>query len=326
MAEKPRGPPRGAAMDVEGSRVKHLRCVAPGRARVAPAVLKRRHALAARARSPPRRVIAVGRRTERHPGAADERTTRADVRVEAGRTNAVRRGHVEGRRPGAIEGGRAVSPRKDLGLRPDQRLGVGRVQRRVRHRSRGCTRDDQAQAPVARSERRLPAVRRGEGAGLFPAVQLRAVSEPAKPGRLVRRRLRQLAHRRAAPGHPAAEILRAVLGVVPHAEDALLPVRLVLELVAGRSGPGRRRRQPDVELQPARQRRGRHHLAARGAKHRRAVPLLARCRRSPDRRRVLSRVVHLRCLAQRRVPHQGQVHGDVRQQPEHARRKRGAAR
>ncbi len=36
--------------------------------------------------------------------------------------------------------------------------------------------------------------------------------------------------------------------------------------------------------------------------------------------------VHLRRLAQRRVPHQGQVPGDVRQQLEHARRERGAAR
>ena len=37
----------------------------------------------------------------------------------------------------------------------------------------------------------------------------------------------------AAPGHPAAEVLRAVLGVVPHAEDALLPLRLVVECLAG---------------------------------------------------------------------------------------------
>ena len=44
-----------------------------------------------------------------------------------------------------------------------------------------------------------------------------------------------------------------------------------------------------------------------GAKHRGPVPVLARRGRSPDRRRVLPRVVHLRRLAQRRVPHQGQV-------------------
>ena len=55
-------------------------------------------------------------------------------------------------------------------------------------------------------------------------------------------------------------------------------------------------------------------------------PVLARRGRPPDCRRVLPRIVHLRRLAQRRAPHQGQVHGDVRQQPEHARRERGAAR
>ena len=49
-------------------------------------------------------------------------------------------GHVEGRRAAAIDGRRAVSARKDLGLRPDQRLGVGRLQRRVRHRRRRANR------------------------------------------------------------------------------------------------------------------------------------------------------------------------------------------
>ncbi len=73
-------------------------------------------------------------------------------------------------------------------------------------------------------------------------------------------------------------------------------------------------------------RRCRHHVAALGAKHRGSVPVLARRGQPPDRRRILPRVVHLRRLAQGRVPHQGQVPGDVRQQPEHARRQRGAAR
>ena len=40
-----------------------------------------------------------------------------------------------------------MSARKDLGLRPDQRLGVGRLQRRVRHRPRRGNRDEEAQAP-----------------------------------------------------------------------------------------------------------------------------------------------------------------------------------
>ena len=185
---------------------------------------------------------------------------------------------------------------------------------------------DQAQGPNAHSERRLPARRRREGPDLFPAVQLRPVSEPAEPGRVLRRRLRQHEGDSAAPGHPAAEVLRAVLGVVPHAEDALLPLRLVVERVAGRSGAGRRCRQPDLDLQPVRERGRRHHVAAHRAKHRGSVPVLARRRRPPDRRRVLPRLVHLRRLAQRRVQHQGQVPGDVRQQPEHARRERSADR
>ena len=194
-----------------------------------------------------------------------------DVRVEARRSHAVSSRHVEGRRAAAIDGRRAVSARKDLGLRPDERLGVGRLQRRVRHRPRRGT-GEEAQAPLAHSERRLPALRRRQGPGLFPAVQLRALSEPAESGRFLRRRLRQHAHRDAAPGHPAAEVLRAVLGVVPHAEDALLPLRLVVELIAGRSGAGRGRRQPDLDLQPVRERGCRHHVAAHRAQHRGSVP------------------------------------------------------
>ena len=62
------------------------------------------------------------------------------------------------------------------------------------------------------------------------------------------------------------------------------------------------------------------------AQHRGPVPVLARRGRSPDRRRVLPRLLHDRRLAQGRVRDEGQVHGDVRQQPEHARRQRGAAR
>ena len=105
----------------------------------------------------------------------------------------------------------------------------------------------------------------------------------------------------AAPGHPAAEVLRAVLGLVPHAEDALLPLRLVVEPVTGRSGAGRGRGQPDLGLQPLRERGRRHHVAADRAQHRGPVPVLARRRRPADRRRVLPRLVHLRRLAQRRV-------------------------
>ena len=43
-------------------------------------------------------------------------------------------------------------------------------------------------------------------------------------------------------------------GLVPHAEDALLPLRLVVERIAGRSGAGGWRGQHLVELQPVRER------------------------------------------------------------------------
>ena len=54
------------------------------------------------------------------------------------------------------------------------------------------------------------------------------------------------------------------------------------------------------------------------------VPVLAGCGRPPHRRRVLPRLLHDRLLAQGRVRDEVQVHGDDREQPEHARRQRGA--
>ena len=62
------------------------------------------------------------------------------------------------------------------------------------------------------------------------------------------------------------------------------------------------------------------------AEHRGAVSVLARRGQPAHRRRVLPGLVHLRRLAQGRDRDEAQVHGDVRQQPEHARRQRGAAR
>ena len=171
------------------------------------------------------------------------------------------------------------------------------------HRRRRDSGRRRSPGPVAHPERRLSALRRRQGADIFPAVHLRAISESAEPGRVLRRRLRQHEDRSAAPGHPAAEVLRAVLGVVPHAEDPLLPLRLVVERIAGRSGAGRRRGQHDswtfnrfvsvgvgITSLPSR------------PKHRGPVPVLAWRGRPPDCRRVLSRVVHVRRLAQGRVP------------------------
>ena len=156
--------------------------------------------------------------------------------------------------------------------------------------------------PASHPERRVPAVRRRKGPDLFPAFQLRPLSESAEHRRDLHRRVRQYPHRAAAAGHPAAEVLRAVLRLVPHAEVPLLPVRLVVERVAGRSGAGRRRRQPELHLQPVRHCRRRHHVAADRAQHRRPVPVLARRRRPPDRRRVLPRLVHQRRLGEGRAP------------------------
>ena len=62
------------------------------------------------------------------------------------------------------------------------------------------------------------------------------------------------------------------------------------------------------------------------AQHRGPVPVLARCGRPPDRRRILPRLVHHRVLVEGRITDKGQVHGDDRQQPEHARRQRLANR
>ena len=293
--------------------------------RVAPELLHGGHALVARA-GPPPRVSRGSGGGARHDVGAAALDTFGGLRVEAGRARAVRGRHVQGGRPAAIDRRRTVPARKDVGIRPGARLGLGWLQRRVRHRHRRRTGDDQAIGPGTHSERRLPVGQWREGPDLLPAFQLRALPESAQPRRVLRRRVWRRAHGQATPGHPAPEVLRAILGVVPHAEDALLPLRLVIEPVAGRSGPGRRCRQPDLELQPPCQLGCGHHLAALRPEHRRAVPVLARRGQPPDRRRVLPRVLYLGRVAQGGVPHQGQVHGDDRQQPEHARRERRATR
>ena len=225
-----------------------------------------------------------------------------------GAAHAVRGGHLEGRRAAAIDRKRAMPARKDVGLRPDQRVGVGRLQRGVRHRRRGV-------GGIVEAEAALVTCRTSASCS-STATKARSTSGCSRYARYLnqrnlatslRRCVRQDPHGAAPPGHPAAEILRAVLGMVPHAEDALLPLRLVVERLARRSGAGGRRRQLELDLQPVRDRGSRHHVAAGGAQHRRTVPVLAGRRRSPDRRRVLPRIVHLRRLAQGRVLHQGQV-------------------
>ena len=132
--------------------------------------------------------------------------------------------------------------------------------------------------------------------------------------------------RAAAPGRPAQQVLPALQRLVPDPEVPLLPVRLVVERLAGRSRAGGGRRQHQLRVQPVRDARRRHHQPSRRAQHRGPVPLLARHRRPPDVGRVLPPLLHHRLLAQGRAHHEAQVHGHDRQQPEHARRERRAAR
>ena len=189
-----------------------------------------------------------------------------DVLVEAWRDHALRGGHVEGRRscPFVRYGG--VPAREDLGLRRSERVGLGRLRRRVhrrRNRGRRAAAGDDEEGAALHPERRLPDRRGRQGRDVRPAFQLRALSESEGPRRDLHRRLRQRADRAAARGHPAEQVLPAVLRLVPDAEVPLLPVRLVVEPVAGRSGAGRRRRQHQLRVQPVRDVRRRDHVAAR---------------------------------------------------------------
>ncbi len=108
---------------------------------------------------------------------------------------------------------------------------------------------DEDEGARARPQRRVSPVRRREGPDLFPALQLRALSQSAEHRRVLHRLLRRRAHGPAAAGHSAGEVLLAVLRMVPDAEVPLLPLCLVVERVAGRSGAGRRRRQSELHVQ-----------------------------------------------------------------------------
>ena len=118
---------------------------------------------------------------------------------------------------------------------------------------------------------------------------------------IVHRLLRRRALGAAAAGHSAGEVLRAVLRLVPDAEVPLLPVRLVVERVAGRS---RRRSSAAGNLSYVFNRfitvgGGITSLPTVRSTEGQFPYWLGR-RRPDDRRRVLPRLVHQRRLGERR--------------------------
>ena len=109
---------------------------------------------------------------------------------------------------------------------------VGRVRRRL-----PCRRNRGAAAPpktTKKAPRYIPnggfLHRRGRPRrDVRPPFQLRALSQSARPRRDLHGRIRERAHGAAASGRAAAEVLPAVLRLVPDAEVPLLPLRLVVE-------------------------------------------------------------------------------------------------
>ena len=198
----------------------------------------------------------------------------------------------------------ALPARQDVGLRRPGHLGVGRLQRRVRRRPGAAggdgARPRRRRSPRVRPQRRVPARSR--------ARRARSTSGSSATSRYLNQKgldptytdsFGNTHDRAAARGHPAQQVLPALLRLVPDAEVPLLPLRLVVEHLAGRSRPGRGRRQPELHLQPVRDPGRRHHVPSQRAQHRGPVPLLARRRRPADRRRVLPRLVHHRASGSR---------------------------
>ena len=213
-----------------------------------------------------------------------------------------------GRTWGYDDGGVWVSDGCSARVRGRRRAGKGRRDGRAG-----------AEAPRLHPQRRVPARRQREGRDVRPALQLRPLPQPEGARSDLRGLVRQHEDRAPAPGRPAEQVLPALLGLVPEPEVPLLPLRLVVERLPGRSRPGRGGGQPHLRRQPAREHRRRHHQPARRAQHGGPVPLLAGRGRPPDLGRVLPAFVHERPVAEGRADHQAQVHGHDRQQPEHAR-------
>ena len=143
---------------------------------------------------------------------------------------------------------------KTWGYDENGRLGVGRLQRRVR--VTGTARRAQPETTKPRPPRTSPTSDSCSSTARRAQIYFRLFSyarylNQKEPRPDLHRRLRQHADGAAAPGHPAEQVLPALLRLVPDAEVPLLPLRLVVERLAGRSGAGRRRRQPELRRSTA---------------------------------------------------------------------------
>ena len=234
--------------------------------------------------------------------------------------------HEVGRRARAIDGQCALPAGQDVGVRRQRHLGVGRLRRTVLRRTAAAAADERRSRPSTFRTPDFSCTTATKGQIYFRLFSYVRYLNQRNLATTYTDAFGNDPHGGGAAGHAAAQVLRAVRGLVSDAEVPLLPLRLVREYGAGRPGPGRRRRQSQLQLQPVRHGRRGHHVTAVDAQHGGPVSVLARRRRSPDRRRVLPWLLHERRLAQGRGGDEVQVHGDVRQQPEHARRQRGAAR
>jgi hypothetical protein len=199
-------------------------------------------------------------------------------------------------RAGAIDRRQRLPARENLGLRRQEHLGVGWLQRAVLCRA-AARRGDQIEGARVRAERGF-LLYTGEKGEIYFRLMTYARYLNQKGWTRAMWTFSVTPHGGAARGRAVAEVLCAVFRLVPDAENALLPLRLVLERLTGRPGAGRRRRQHQLRVQSLRDVRRGHHFVAVDTKHRGAVPVLARRGRSSDCGRVLPRLVHHRILVQ----------------------------
>ena len=240
-----------------------------------------------------------------HGRGSDSRAGSSFLSIGSGRSTALPGRHVGRRGAREVDRHGGVPARKDLGIRRHRHLGVGRLQRRV-HRGSGRARREQRRRRRSRSSTSpisdscCTTARRAQ-------IYFRLFSYA-----------RYLNQRSLDPtyvdsfGNTKTVQLRQDIQLqkffAPFSGWFLTP-KFRYYLYVWSSNPSQGdpaqvvgagnlsytfNRFVDV--------RRRHHVAAGRAEHRRAVPVLAQRRQSPDRRRILQRLVHRRRVAQGRAP------------------------